>query len=205
MGPMALSRSLVTMRHWTKRNQLIHRLDQETRHQPSARPEEIAMREGCSGTPADDALAPPLGASQWERTLFDHLTTHIVQERELLEEYVRAAAHTESKALAYLINWLIDDERRHHDLFMQLALSLKASAELQADSPEVPRMDFDENTVEVRGHYATSLAPGGARLVRVEGAPPRPARRQGHHAVGFTCRAHATGHGQAHRNPAVCP
>ena len=33
------------------------------------------MREGCSGTPADDALAPPLGASPWERTLFDHLTT----------------------------------------------------------------------------------------------------------------------------------
>ena len=59
------------------------------------------MREGCSGTPADDALAPPLGASQWERTLFDHLTTHIAQERELLEEYIRAAAHTESKALAY--------------------------------------------------------------------------------------------------------
>lgn len=107
------------------------------------------MREGCTGTPADDALAPPLGASPWERTLFDHLTTHIVQERELLEEYVRAAAHTESKALAYLINWLIDDERRHHGLFMQLALSLKASVELQADSPEVPRMDFDENTVEV--------------------------------------------------------
>ena len=31
------------------------------------------MREGCSGTPADEHMAPPLGASPWERTLFDHL------------------------------------------------------------------------------------------------------------------------------------
>jgi rubrerythrin len=108
------------------------------------------MLEACSDTPVDGSLAPPLGASQWELRLFDHLTTHVVQERELLEEYVRAAADTESTALAYVINWLIDDERRHHLLFRQLASSLKASAELRADSPEVPRMDFDkENREEV--------------------------------------------------------
>ncbi len=107
------------------------------------------MREGFSVTPAEDSLVPPIGASTWERALFDHLTTHIARERKLLEEYVRAAADTKSKALAYLIRWLIEDERRHHGLFMELALSLKASAELQAESPEVPRMDFDKNTVEV--------------------------------------------------------
>ncbi len=99
---------------------------------------------------ADGSLAPPIGASPWERDLFDHLTEHIIQERELLEEYADAARDTESQALAYLINLLVEDERRHHHLFRQLAHSLKASAELAPTSPEVPRMDFDnENTEKV--------------------------------------------------------
>ncbi|MBF6557651.1 MAG: hypothetical protein IVW52_16125 [Acidimicrobiales bacterium] len=98
----------------------------------------------------DSELALPIGASRWEREIFDHLTQHIIQERELLAEYVDAATETESRALAYLIGLLVEDERRHHRLFQQLALSLKASAELQPDSPPVPRIDFDkENRAEV--------------------------------------------------------
>jgi hypothetical protein len=86
----------------------------------------------------------------WEREIFDPVTQHIVQERELLAEYVNSATETESRALAYLIDLLVEDERRHHRLFKQLALSLKSSAELQPDSPAVPRMDFDkENRAEV--------------------------------------------------------
>ncbi len=100
--------------------------------------------------PADSSLAPPMGASLWEREIFDHLTDHIVQERGILAEYVNAAKETESEALAYLINLLIEDERRHHGLFKQLAQSLKSDAELRSGSPEVPRMDFDrENRAEV--------------------------------------------------------
>lgn len=108
------------------------------------------MHNDRTGMPADDSLAPPIGASPWERELFKHLTDHIIQERDLLEEYATAARSTESKALAYLIHLLIEDEHRHHGLFKQLAQSLKSSAELTADSPEVPRMDFDnENRVGV--------------------------------------------------------
>ncbi len=102
------------------------------------------------GTPADISLVPPVGASVWERQVFDHLTQHIVQERGLLEEYVEAAEKTESKALAYLITMLVEDERRHHGHFKQLAQSLKSTAELRPDGPEVPRMDFHrENRAEV--------------------------------------------------------
>jgi hypothetical protein len=103
-----------------------------------------------NGTPADSSLAPPIGASSWEREIFDHLTQHIVQERGLLEEYVNAARETESKALAYLIDLLVEDGRRHHGLFKQLAQSLKSTAELRPDSPAVQRMDFHkENRAEV--------------------------------------------------------
>jgi rubrerythrin len=108
------------------------------------------MRNELSVTPADISLVPPIGASVWERGVFDHLTQHIVQERGLLEEYVKAARETESKALAYLIDVLVEDERRHHHLFKQLAQSLKSAAELRPDSPDVPRMDFHkENRAEV--------------------------------------------------------
>ena len=101
-------------------------------------------------TDASESLTLPVGASLWERELFDHLTQHVAHERGLLEEYATAAQTTESAALAYLINLLIADERRHHLIFEQLARSLKSSAEIRASSPDVPRIDFDaENRAEV--------------------------------------------------------
>lgn len=101
-------------------------------------------------TDVSPSVAPPIGASTWERDLFDHLIGHVTQERVLLEEYERAAGSTESKALAYLVNLLLGDERRHHAIFEQLACSLKSSAELRGDSPDVPRLDFDaDNRAEV--------------------------------------------------------
>ena len=47
---------------------------------------------------------------------------------------------------------LIDDERRHHVLFEELAASLKNEAELSGQDPVVPRMDFDRvDPANVRG------------------------------------------------------
>lgn len=105
------------------------------------------MQHGSTDT-SETAL--PVGASMWERELFGHLTDHIVQERGLLEECAEAAQATESTALAYLINLLMADERRHHTIFEQLAESLKSSAEMRDASPVVPRLDFQaDNRVEV--------------------------------------------------------
>ena len=60
---------------------------------------------------------PLVGASMWERDLYEHLSTHADTERVLLEEYTAAAKKTESKALEYLVNLLIEDEIRHHRYF----------------------------------------------------------------------------------------
>jgi hydroxymethylpyrimidine pyrophosphatase-like HAD family hydrolase len=87
---------------------------------------------------------PLVGASMWERDLYDHLSTHADTERVLLEEYTAAAKKTESKALEYLVNLLIEDEIRHHRYFEQLAESLKASAELRSDDLPVPMVDFHQ-------------------------------------------------------------
>jgi len=108
------------------------------------------MDSNAAATPAQSSMAPPIGASHWERDIYDHLIEHIAKEQALLEEYVDAAARTESKALAYLIDLLVEDEQRHHDLFRQLAQSLKSTAELNRQSQDVPRMDLGrENRAEV--------------------------------------------------------
>ncbi len=49
---------------------------------------------------------------------------------------------TDSNALAYVVHLLIDDERRHHRLFQDLAASLKHEAEFHSGEPAIPRVDF---------------------------------------------------------------
>ena len=89
------------------------------------------------------AHVPPVGASEVDAELFSMLRSHVAKERALLGEYVVAAKETNSKALAYLVDLLIHDERRHHRFFLELASSLKSEAELSAEGPAVPRVDFD--------------------------------------------------------------
>lgn len=82
------------------------------------------------------------GPSAWERDLFAHLSSHVDAERGLLEEYSAVAERTESKAFAYLVNLLIEDEIRHHRIFTQLAQSIQSAAELGREDPIIPYMDF---------------------------------------------------------------
>lgn len=102
--------------------------------------------------PDDHAkIPPPVGASTWEQDLFDVLVNHIEKERETLEEYVQAAQETRSKAFAYVVGLLVEDEKRHHELFRALAQTVKSEAELMPGTPVIPYMDFDRvDPVKVR-------------------------------------------------------
>ena len=81
------------------------------------------------------------GASVWEETLYEHLTTHEQDERELLIEYQQAAQESKSPAFSYLVSLIVEDEIRHHRLFAELAESLKTDAELRPEEPKIPRLD----------------------------------------------------------------
>lgn len=81
-----------------------------------------------------------IGASVWEQTLYDHLTSHETNERELLAEYQQAAADSKSPAFGYLAALIVEDEMRHHRLFRELAESLKTDAEMRPGEPIVPRL-----------------------------------------------------------------
>ena len=99
--------------------------------------------------------------SVWERDLYAVLTSHVAKERGLLEEYVEAAKGTGSEALGYLVNLLIEDEKRHHRMFNELVESVKSEAELSAAKPVVPRLDF-------RSSNATAVADVAHRLLENE-------------------------------------
>jgi hypothetical protein len=82
-----------------------------------------------------------VGASIWEDQLYEHLTSHEENERELLMEYQEAANRSQSKAFKYLVSLIVEDEIRHHRLFQDLAEALKVDAELRPEDPAVPRLD----------------------------------------------------------------
>ncbi len=92
-----------------------------------------------------DNVAIPTNTIGWsfaETELFSHLSGHAKREGAILEEYAQAASATKSKALAYLVEILMEDERRHHRWFAELASSLEADASFSGTEPVVPRMDF---------------------------------------------------------------
>lgn len=81
-----------------------------------------------------------VGASVWEETLYEHLTSHEENERQLLIEYQQAAQAAKSPAFAYLVSLIVEDEIRHHRLFADLAESLKTDAEMRPEEPRIPRL-----------------------------------------------------------------
>ena len=88
------------------------------------------------------------GPSAWARELHRHLTSHVEIERGMLEEYRSAAEASSSKAFAYLVNLLIEDEIRHHRIFSELADSLETVSLRPGVEPQVPHLDFNRTNKE---------------------------------------------------------
>ncbi len=84
------------------------------------------------------------GPSAWERDLHAHLTSHVAIERGMLEEYRSAAEASTSKAFKYLVDLLIEDEIRHHQIFLDLADSLETFALKPGTDPKIPNLDFNQ-------------------------------------------------------------
>jgi rubrerythrin len=81
-----------------------------------------------------------VGASVWEEELYQHLTTHLGNELDLLTAYKNAAVESKSPAFQYLVGLIIDDEMRHHRLFEELANALRSDVEMRPVQPSVPDM-----------------------------------------------------------------
>ncbi|MEO9109846.1 MAG: hypothetical protein ABI368_06485 [Jatrophihabitantaceae bacterium] len=75
--------------------------------------------------------------------LRDHLKSHVETEGAILTEYVEATEGTQSKALRYLVDMIVKDEHRHHQIFSDLAETLQYQVGVAGPGLVVPDLDFD--------------------------------------------------------------
>ena len=76
------------------------------------------------------------GASVWEQEMYDHVSGHVATEGAILEKYQRLAEDPSgSPAFRYLAGLILADERRHHEIFNDLAESIRQMALLSDDGP----------------------------------------------------------------------
>jgi rubrerythrin len=112
-----------------------------------------------------------VGASVWEQELYDYLRRHVQKEEEILEEYRREAETSESKAFRYLVGLILEEERRHHERFVELAESLRASVTWESEPP-VPRLaqwgPLPERVVEATEHLLAEERADARELRQLE-------------------------------------
>jgi hypothetical protein len=81
------------------------------------------------------------GASVWEQEIYDYVCGHVATEGAILDEYQRLAEdESGSPAFRYLANLILADERRHHQLFNDLAASIRQMAELRLEDEPIPSL-----------------------------------------------------------------
>ena len=110
-----------------------------------------------------------IGASVWEQDVFDHISGHVASEGAILDEYQRLAEdEASSPAFRYLARLILEDERRHHRLFNDLAEALRQMSELRSDDEPIPSLrglradrdrvlDVTERLIEVEQNDAKEL------------------------------------------------
>ena len=87
------------------------------------------------------AMSRIIGASVWEQDLFDYVSDHVETEGAILGEYQRLADDpSASPAFRYLANLILDDERRHHRIFEDLAESIRQMAEMRYEDDPIPTL-----------------------------------------------------------------
>lgn len=81
------------------------------------------------------------GASVWEQRLFDHLSSHLDTEVDIVREYQALADDAEAApAVRYVAALIVEDERRHHQLFRDLAESVRQMGELRDEDEPIPSL-----------------------------------------------------------------
>jgi hypothetical protein len=81
------------------------------------------------------------GASVWEQEIYDYVSGHVATEAAILDEYQRLADdESGSPAFRYLANLILADERRHHQLFNDLAAAVRQMGEMRLEDEPIPSL-----------------------------------------------------------------
>ena len=88
-----------------------------------------------------------VGASVWEEGLYSHLTRHAADEQATIERYRQLAAESDSQAFRYLVDQIVEDEKRHHRWMADLAATIRSASDM-SEAP-LPTLDLDRAGTEV--------------------------------------------------------
>jgi hypothetical protein len=85
----------------------------------------------------------------WAQRIIDRLHAHMDSERDALSNYARLAEDAPDDHIRFLVRLIVEDEKRHHQLFSQMADSLRR--ELEHRSPgDLPEMRRTMDTATLR-------------------------------------------------------
>lgn len=110
---------------------------------------------------------PRLG--QLDEQLLAFVTEHVVSEARMLASYQKTVADTPDEFVRYLLDMIISDERRHHQLLTEMANYLRAGLDGSDLRPRVPWL--------TRPKAPSSLHTATGQLLRAERHDLRELRR----------------------------
>lgn len=79
------------------------------------------------------------GSNEWWTQLSAAFDAHVRSEAHSIEEYERLHDVLDDPGTRFLLNLILEDERRHHALFERLA----SAARNEGDAPPEPQLDAD--------------------------------------------------------------
>ena len=77
------------------------------------------------------------GGSVWDEEVYQLFRQHVSEEEHIIASYRRLASDA-SPDVAYLVNLIVEDERRHHRIFEELAATLRQVVEVEPGDKVVP-------------------------------------------------------------------
>jgi hypothetical protein len=87
-----------------------------------------------------------MGASVSERELVDHLARHSEEEGALLGRYQRFAQEAASPAVRYLVQLIVEEEKKHHRLLGELANAIAWEWSDNSPVPATPELSSEVDT-----------------------------------------------------------
>jgi len=101
-------------------------------------------------TPKTSAAHPltELAGSEWDENLLAHFHEHMEGEMELLESYARAREEA-PEYVRYLVDLILADEGRHHQMFRELVNRVRSDIDWREYGPQVPYITRKPEDAEV--------------------------------------------------------
>lgn len=97
-----------------------------------------------------------VGATEGDQRLFDAFREHEHNEEAVIDAYRDFGHGTDSATVRYLIDLIVEDERKHHRLLIELANTIRAEVTTQERGKRVPYLDVhrsDRAILEATGRF----------------------------------------------------